>query len=354
MPLPASGEHDLVLVPKGESVDPGVPGTVSFASGSVIIVQHPTYGRVTLLAGSEPLPKAGDPVLLEGVTVKPGGVVKAERWWVAGARAAREPMRIALVAPKMRVVPSSAPSQLAGDLLVRSSMVGIAVLPELLRLVERADCDALFRDALGRLGFRFGTNFNGADVVEALEIEGFLPVWGDGNGETFGGVTAAGELAYLLVKDDQAVRALPSLFEHLRAEAAESEQKSSAEVVLEALVPRTNRTRLSCWRLLPSRLAWPKESPGLPRPEEIVLDAHVVVDRSRSRGRTRTSSRGKPSSDEPEAALHRAVSSRCFVACATRRARCSRTVTKNHPCVRGARGICVAPFTVRALLMLVA
>ena len=237
VPLPVSGEHDLVLLPRADvSVEPVVSGKVSFASGAVVIVQHPVHGRATLVvSGKQTLPKAGDDVVLDGVTVKPGGVLKVERWWTAGPRAAREPVRVALVQPVMRVAPPSVPSQLAGDLLVRSRAAGIAVVPELLCLVERADEDASFRDALGRLGFRFGEPFNGASVVDELEIEGFLPVWGDGNGDTFGGVTAAGELAYLQVRDDQAVRALPPLFDHLRAEAAESEQESSAALILEVL-----------------------------------------------------------------------------------------------------------------------
>lgn len=106
---------------------------------------------------------------------------------------------------------------------------------DVLRFVERVDRDASFRDGLARLGFRFGKHFNGSDVVSELEIEGFLPIWGDGNGDTFGGVTDAGTLAYLHTNDSAVPVPLPSIVDHVRAEANASEQEASAAVVLAVL-----------------------------------------------------------------------------------------------------------------------
>lgn len=239
-PLPASGEHDLELEPKGDDAAPAGDdrGVVTFAgtTAPIVIVQHPAYGRVNLTrSGSSAPPPLGAHVVLDGVEVKPGGVVRVERWWIAGARPERAVERVALgPAALARDGAGGEPTRHARSLVARAKEQGIAVPDDVLRLVELVDRDAPLRDALARLGFHFEEEELGLDVLPELDVHGFVPIWGNGFGDGYGGLTPAG-VGYLYVKDERAPKPLPPLAAYVRAEARESEQEASAAIVLEAL-----------------------------------------------------------------------------------------------------------------------
>jgi hypothetical protein len=187
----------------------------------------------------------GAQVILDGVEVKPGGVVRVERWWIAGARPKRETTRLALGPPSMdRSEEESGADDattLARSLLARAEEEGITVPADVLRFVEAVDREPRFRRALADLGFHFDEDELGLDILPELEIEGFVSVWGNGYGDGYGGLTKDG-LGYLHAKDDREAKPLGrSLAEHVRKEASESDREATAAVVLDMI----ERERLS-------------------------------------------------------------------------------------------------------------
>ena len=103
---------------------------------------------------------------------------------------------------------------------------------DVFRFLDVVEREPAFRRALATLGFLFEEDELGLDMLDELEIEGFLPIWGNGYGDGLGVVTRNGTLGYLYVKDEPTPRALPPLAEHVRAEAKESDQAATADLVL--------------------------------------------------------------------------------------------------------------------------
>ena len=240
IPLPATGNHDLELVPTGEDVEAtaSICGVVTFAgtSAPIVIVQHPQYGRVTLTRQLESTPPpVGAQIVLDGVVVKPGGVVTVARWWIAGMRSPREPRSVLLGPPAMVAeAHTSRPTRFAQSLVARTKKEGIALPADVLRFVEAVDRDTALREGLAELGFHFEDDELGLDVLPELEIEGFV-LWGNGYGDGYGGLLPTGSLGYLHVKDDRTPRPLPPFAEHVRAVAEESDAEAAIEVVLAGL-----------------------------------------------------------------------------------------------------------------------
>jgi hypothetical protein len=241
VPLPEAGEHDVVVEPRGGPVEAteGERGKVTFAGtgAPVVIVQHPRYGRVTLTRPfTAPPPPVGAEVVLDGVEVTTGGTARVDRWWIAGARPPRTPRHRALVPPILTQPPApKEPTRFTASLVARAAEAGVPVPDDVRRFVEVVDRDPRFRIALGRLGFRFEEEELGLDVLPDLDIEGFVPVWGNGYGDSYGGLTKDGP-AHLWPKDNLTPSPDEStLAADVRATAAESEYAAAAEVVLDVL-----------------------------------------------------------------------------------------------------------------------
>lgn len=236
VPLPAEGEHDLELAPRGEEAEvTDAVGTVTFAGAAapIVIVQHPTYGRVNLTReSSAPPPPVGANVVLDGVEQLPGGVVRVGRWWIAGGRAPRETRRCALGPPAMASAePPSYTTQLAAELVSRAAGAeGIAVPADVSRFLALVDGDPGFRRALETLGLHFEEPELGS--VEDLEVDDFVAVWSNGYGDGFGGITPDG-LAYL--RPGEEPTPIGSLAAYVRDAARDSDSEASAERVLAVL-----------------------------------------------------------------------------------------------------------------------
>lgn len=241
MALPRSGAHDLVIDPKGEEAESNVgePGVVTFAgtSAPIVIVQHPTYGRVTLTREVEGRPPpVGAKVVLDGVEITPGGTPRVERWWLAGERAKRARRTFELGPVRMAAAPvEDEPTQLVASLKERAEEEGIAVPDHVVRFLEVVDRDATFRRALGDLGFHFAEDELGLDILPELEIEGFVSVWGNGYGDGYGGLTKDG-LGMLWWKDDRTPQPLDSLAGYVRTQAAHTDgADATVDLVLQVL-----------------------------------------------------------------------------------------------------------------------
>jgi hypothetical protein len=236
LPLPAAGEHDLVAEPWGEDTEASVgdPAVITFVgtSAPIVIVQHPQYGRINLTRDpSSAPPPVGAEVVLDGVTVTPGGTVRVARYWLAGVRPSREPMRFALGPPAITKEPEleATPKRYRASILDRATDAGIHVPDDVLRLLQAVEQDETFRRALATLGFHFDDDELGLDILSELEIEGFVPLWGDGYGDTYGGLTEEGVAT--LCTDDPTPRVVGSLADHVRERCADAEEDASTEYV---------------------------------------------------------------------------------------------------------------------------
>ncbi len=223
LPLPPSGEHDLTLQPVGEAVEASEPepAVVAFAGTATptLIVQHPKYGRLTFMreAGSAP-PPVGARILLDGVEVDPDrATVRVSRWWLEGARSARRE-RVLSLGPAQRSAfpPKLGSPPILASLTARAHDAQLPVPEELRPLLERVERDAHLRACFANVGFVFDERELGLDVLRAHGVDGFVPVWGNGYDDGFGGITRAG-LAIVRPMDDPAPSPIASLEAHIRA-----------------------------------------------------------------------------------------------------------------------------------------
>lgn len=233
IPLPADGDNTITIVPRGGDAESSVAETamVTFAgtSAPIVVVQHPKYGRVNLVRlGDVPPPPVGATICLDGVSVATGGTVRVERWWIAGVRPPREGATLSLPPAKMAKRSAPAPARFAAALEARARAAEIDVPDGVRRFLDVVDREPRFREALEVLGFHFGDDENGVDVLPALAIEGFVPIWGNGFGDGFGGLTPKG-IAFLWAKE-RTTTPVASIAAHVRKSMADAEADASVEL----------------------------------------------------------------------------------------------------------------------------
>ncbi len=111
-------------------------------ASSMVLVEHPQYGRVPLgVPPGQPRPLKGDKIAFEEISEKPGGVIEVHRWRVLGGpdAATAEPETLA---GDWADVPRDKPF-VKGDAVER---LGDRDVPPLLRqILERHDADPTFR-----------------------------------------------------------------------------------------------------------------------------------------------------------------------------------------------------------------
>ncbi len=239
VPIPDRGEHDLEIVPTGDEIPAptGVPATVTFvgSSAAIVIAQHPELGRINLRGGSDAeRPAVGARVILEGVSVRPGGVVDVRRWWIDGARTQRDTQRLPLnPAEPVHADGAIARTSAADALATRAAKWNVPLPRDLTLLLELLDADPALRHALETLGFFFDEHAYGNEVAYEHDLD-FLAVWGDGHGDGWGGLLPDGSVAYWY-HDEREPSPLPPVSAHVRARALESDSEASAQLVLDVL-----------------------------------------------------------------------------------------------------------------------
>ena len=272
---------DITTVPTTTPSD--VPAEVTFVGqSSVVIVQHPTYGRARISRDSGPL-AAGDRVMLEDVTTLPGNVVRVGGWHRASGTAA--PVRLmvlelpasalpprtpdpdagrdVLYDPPPPARPASAKPRLPlGPLVAPIERLFGERLPLLHKLVAACDAEPNVRRWWDQIGCAFALDFEPPEddaSVDRLERLGFAPF-----------TTHDGMLHYGVVhnatRDARGVAALSPQGDHelwwdadgfdewlarRLAEAAET-KPSVVTLLLEALeldatFPSARRARMPAW-----------------------------------------------------------------------------------------------------------
>ncbi|MBX3232205.1 MAG: hypothetical protein KIT84_19180 [Labilithrix sp.] len=121
---------------------------------------------------------------------------------------------------------------IAPALAERAREANLPIPPDVRAFVGAVDEDPTLRRALAQLGLHFEED--DLEIEIEIEIDGFVPLWSNGYGDGYGGLTKDG-LAYLRV-DERGVEPLPPIVEHVRATATAADEQATAEVVLAALV----------------------------------------------------------------------------------------------------------------------
>jgi hypothetical protein len=243
VPLPEEGEHALELHPVGDVPEPVGPFAIVkmvATSMPIVIAEHPELGRLNLSRDDQVVAK-GDKLVLDGVTKKPGGVVKVSRWSVWGAPPPRDVTHATLPAPKRQSDdrPDTAARSKAPLLADRAHTRGVAVPAEADRFFELLDRDDELRTTLYDLGFKVDGSSLREEFIEDFRgdmefiPEVFLPLWGDGFDDV-GGLLPDGSLVLVDMKA-WTVEPVESVGAAVRKAMQYNPSEASVEYALEVL-----------------------------------------------------------------------------------------------------------------------